>query len=380
MPSGGNWKEMVHACETGDIALVKYHLQTGIDPNYQHPEFLTSPLIESLRFGQTAIAKLLLENGANPSAVEGFDGDTPLSLAKASKNFKAIELLNQYLPEAERMPIKNVLITGGNRGIGKAIAQQILSEGHRVVITCRKQSIGEATVEELKQKTQNESISLIVGDLSNIKSTIALANQIKAQCKNIDTLIHNAGVWKVEKQLNEDQLEESFMVNYLARCILTQELFPLLKQNSPSRIINVNAGLYVKGAFDPEKTPTGLDFHSIKTYANSKLCEILFTIDFARQIEGTGVSINAVHPGIIQTGLGNSPKLISKFVNLVKKLWKKPDYGAIAPTWLAISKEAAKFNGFYFNEKERKEYIAYVQDEQLQQTLKRKTEELLKNS
>ena len=93
---GGDWKEMILAVEKGDLALVEYHIRTGVDPNYQHPEFLTAPLLESIRFGQLEIARFLLENGADPNIKEIFDASTPLSIARANKDKAAIELLKSY--------------------------------------------------------------------------------------------------------------------------------------------------------------------------------------------------------------------------------------------------------------------------------------------
>lgn len=97
MPEGGNWKEMFYASEKGDVELVKYHIKMGVDPNYQHPEFLTSPLLESLRLGQLEVAKFLMENGADPHLKEAFGSDTPLSVAKSSKNKEAIKLVQSFL-------------------------------------------------------------------------------------------------------------------------------------------------------------------------------------------------------------------------------------------------------------------------------------------
>ena len=95
--SGGNWKEMFDAVQKGDIELVDYYLRIGIDPNYQHPEYMASALIESIRFNHLNISKLLLENGANPKIIEVLTGETPLSVSKDKKNQKAIDLLNAYL-------------------------------------------------------------------------------------------------------------------------------------------------------------------------------------------------------------------------------------------------------------------------------------------
>lgn len=371
--SGGNWKEMLIAAENGDIELVKYHLRIGIDPNYQHPEFLTTPLIEALKNGHLDIAKTLLENGANPLMKEIMSKKSPMSIAQAQKNLTAIRLLNSYLPR------QKIVVTGGNRGIGKAIVQQLLAEGHQVVMTVRDKIKGDLIAQELTKTTENSNISVIQGDLSNIKNCYQLCKQLKQNHPDINILINNAGVWMTEKRLNEDGLEKSFMVNYLAPYILSHELLPVLEKNSPARIVNVNAGLYTKGKLDIEKTPYGLDFHPFRTYATTKLCGIMFTIDFAKKIAESGVSINAVHPGVINTGLGDSPKLLSKLVNLIKRFWKSPDYGAEAPVWLAVSDEVATANGLYYDEKKVMPYIRVVKNAKLRHELRLRTELLLSN-
>ncbi len=95
--SGGNWKDMFKAVQEGNFDIVDYYMQIGIDPNYQHPEFMASALVESIRFDNLDIAKLLLDNGADPYIKEFWGGDTPLSVAQSKKNQKAIELLNVYM-------------------------------------------------------------------------------------------------------------------------------------------------------------------------------------------------------------------------------------------------------------------------------------------
>jgi len=97
---GGNWKEMFKGVEDGDYYLVEFHLNNGIDPNYQHPEFLASALVESVRKNHLSITKLLLDNGANPAIKEVMGGDTPLSVATSNKNQEAIELIRTYLKKS----------------------------------------------------------------------------------------------------------------------------------------------------------------------------------------------------------------------------------------------------------------------------------------
>lgn len=382
--SAGDWKDLLRASQEGDLGLVEYYIKMGIDPNYQHPEFLTAPLFESIRFGHLDITEFLLKNGADPNLKEGFGTDTPLSVAKSVQNKAAIQLLKQHQMSSSTKPstdrINKILITGGNRGIGKAIAQQLLEEGQKVVIVSRDAQQGRAVVDELKTSSGNPNIEMIQGNLSSIAGCQALIQAVKAKHSDINVFISNAGVWMTDLQLNEDQLEVSFMVNYLAPYILCRGLLPILQANGPARIVNVNAGLYVKGKLDLNKTPTGLDFGPIHSYATTKLCSVLFTIDFAREVADSGVTINAVHPGVINTGLGDSPKLISKLIKFVKRFWKPPTYGAQAPSWLAISDEVEGVNGNYYNEMEVMPYIDVVKDKALQEELRLRTEEILNKS
>lgn len=102
--SGGNWKEMFSGVEKGDKNLVEYHLKTGIDPNYQHPEFLCAALVESIRYNHLEITKLLLEYGADPHIKEVWGEATPLSVARNTKNKKAIDLLNEYINKIDKKP------------------------------------------------------------------------------------------------------------------------------------------------------------------------------------------------------------------------------------------------------------------------------------
>jgi len=381
MPAGGNWKEMFHAAENGDLELVRYHLRTGIDPNYQHPEYKTGALLESVRKGNIEIAALLLENGAKPDIIKDFGTETPMSIAVAKNNKAAIYLLNTYLPKELRNhqfgSQKKVIVTGGNRGIGKAIAKKLLEEGQQVVIVVRDEKQGKTVVEELKIETRNPHITLIQGDLSTIDTCNALIEKIKTEHVDIEVLINNAGVWMMNRQLNEDGLEKTFMVNYLAPYMLCKGLFPILKENQPARIVNVNSGLYTTGKLDIEKTPYGLDFGKIKTYANSKFCNMLFHLDFAKEIEGSGVTLNSVHPGVIKTGLGDSSHFFSKLVKFTKRFWKSPEYGAAAPVWLAISEDLESVHGNYYNEKKAEELIDAVKNKELRDALRLRTEEIL---
>lgn len=275
--------------------------------------------------------------------------------------------------------MKTILITGGNRGIGKAIALSLSKQNYKVIIVSRDENKGQEVVNEINKITNNNNIYCLQGDLSSINKCYQLAEDIKKQFPDINVLINNAGVWMTKKEINEDGLELSFMVNYLAPFILSTNLLNLLKQNSPSRIVNVNAGLYFKGSLEIDKTPYGKDFHKIRTYANTKLCSTMFNLNFSKQLEGTGVTINAVHPGVINTGLGDFSGILGTLLKFIKKFWKSPEFGAESPVWLATSKDLEYINGKYFNLKEEIPYSENALDENLRNKLYENTIELLKN-
>lgn len=262
----------------------------------------------------------------------------------------------------------SILITGGNKGIGRAIALHLAQQGHEVVIVVRDREKGKAA-EELRRVTRNDKVYFIQGDLSSIAGCIELTEIIKTAHPDINVLINNAGVWMTKMQLNEDGFEQSFMVNCLAPFILTTELLEQLKTNSPARIVNINAGLYENGQLDLDKTPYGKEIHKIKTYANSKLCNAMFTIDLSNQLKGTGVTINAVHPGVVRTDMGTFKGLPGLLFRLVKRFWKAPEQGATALVWLVTDEELKDVNGRYFNEKTEVVYSAKVLNGSLRKKL-----------
>lgn len=378
MAAGGNWKEMFHAAEQGDYELVRYHLNMGVDPNYQHPEYMTGALLESIRKGHLDIARLLLEKNANPSMVKVSGTETPLSIAIAQHNKAAIYLLQEYLPKKEQTQLfgtrNTILITGGNQGIGKALAKNLLLEGQNVVLTVRKEAEGQAIIEELKVTTKNPNISFLQGDLSTIQGCQQLVTAIKKEHPDLTVLINHAEVWMTEKEVNKEGLEKSFMVNYLAPYLLSKGLIDTLKKNAPARIINSNAAGYQKGKFAPKKTPYGLDFNQQKTYATSKLCTAMFTIDFAKALEGSGVTINTIYPGRIQTHLSNPS---NPFIKFFKRFWQSPEQGAAVLSWLALAEQPNEVNGVYYHKKEPIPYTGAATNASIRQILGEYTQHLV---
>lgn len=274
------------------------------------------------------------------------------------------------------MQNKVCVVTGGNAGIGKAIVIALARQQAQVVFVSRDAGRGQAALAEILQAAPNSRVEMVVGDLGSIASTQRLAEKLLDKLPAIHVLINNAGIWITKRILNEDGLELSFMVNYLAPFILTNRLLSRMQASAPARIVNVNAGLYVNGRLDLNRTPTGQDFSRIRTYADSKLANVFFTQELAHRIAGSGVTVNAVHPGVIRTDLGASPGLIGVGLKLVKRFWQSPMVGADAPVWLATAPELDAVSGRYFVLREDTPVAAVAQDNNLAQRLWTFSEEL----
>jgi NAD(P)-dependent dehydrogenase (short-subunit alcohol dehydrogenase family) len=154
-------------------------------------------------------------------------------------------------------------------------------------------------------------------------------------------LVHNAGLWPSHRVLNEDGFEQAFFTNHLAPFLLNHLLEGRLR-----RVVQVSAGLYVKGRVDPDRTPTGEDFHAMKTYANTKLANLLMLPLFTERWKDAGVTIDAVHPGVLRTGLGDRSGVLGLILKAVKWTWKPAEQGA-SPV---VNLLASEGTGRYFHE------------------------------
>lgn len=227
----------------------------------------------------------------------------------------------------------SVVVTGGNRGIGLATAEEFARRGHRVVIVARNPA---AAAEAARL-----GADLVTADLSTLRGVRAAAEELAATCPRPDVLVHNAGVWPAARRLTEDGFEESFAVNHLAPFLLNH-----LLQDRLTRVVQVTAGLYVKGRADPGRTPAGADFSPVRTYADTKLCNLALVPLWAARWKERGVTIDAVHPGVIRTGLGDRGGPVGLLLKAAKLLWKAPAQGAAPVVRLALDTSGG--TGRYF--------------------------------
>jgi retinol dehydrogenase 14 len=194
---------------------------------------------------------------------------------------------------------KTVLVTGGTGGIGKATASGLARMGAHVVIVGRSRERGEAALSELR--AGGGKVDLLLADLSSQQSIRQLAEEFTAKYTHLDVLVNNVGGLYMKRWETVDGIEATFAMNFLNVFLLTDLLLPLLKQNAPSRIINVNSGAHRFGRVNFDDLQSQERYSSMNAYGNSKLLNVLYTYELARRLEGTGVMANVADPGSADT-------------------------------------------------------------------------------
>ncbi|TXH20862.1 MAG: SDR family oxidoreductase [Elusimicrobia bacterium] len=267
---------------------------------------------------------------------------------------------------------KTVIITGGTSGIGLQTAKSLAKLGGTVCITGRSEERAKQAVAEIKAAGGNNSVGYFVGDLSSLQEIRKLAAEIKRKINKIDVLINNAGVLYQDLTLSPDGTEMMFAVNHLGHFLLTNLLLDVIIESAPSRIVVVSSDSHYTGKIDFDDLSMSKDFRMIGAYDRSKLCNVLFALYLARRLEGTGVTVNALHPGRVRTEMGNKHTdwLISGGWNVLKTIAAIPiEKGAETPVYLAQSNEVTGVSGKYFFECKEKAPAALCHAPGLQEQL-----------
>ncbi|KAL1783056.1 retinol dehydrogenase 14 [Sigmodon hispidus] len=278
---------------------------------------------------------------------------------------------------------KTVLITGANSGLGRATAAELLRLGARVIMGCRDRSRAEEAAGQLLQELgqaggQEPNASegqLIVKelDLASLRSVRAFCQELLQEEPRLDVLINNAGVFQCPYMKTEDGFEMQFGVNHLGHFLLTNLLLGLLKSSAPSRIVVVSSKLYKYGDINFEDLNSEQSYNKSFCYSRSKLANILFTKELARRLEGSNVTVNVLHPGIVRTNLGRHihiPLLARPLFNLVSwAFFKTPLEGAQTSIYLASSPEVEGVSGRYFGDCKEEELLPKAMDESVARKL-----------
>lgn len=276
------------------------------------------------------------------------------------------------------MKNRNVIITGGNAGIGLATSIALAKQGANIYIVSRSKDKAEEAVKEIITASGNKSVKYFVANLSSQKSIRKLATEIKNEMSVIDVLINNAGGTFSDFTLSEDGLEMTIATNHFAYFLLTNLLLDLIKKSDYARIVNVASGSHYQGKIDFESFGKKKSYFIMKAYEQSKLANVLFTNELAYRLNGTNVTVNSLHPGFVKTQIGN--KNASWYSNL---FWSIVTLGAISvedgaktSVYLASSPEVKGVTGKYFDKCKEKKAAALALDKELGKQLWKKSEEL----
>jgi len=242
-----------------------------------------------------------------------------------------------------------VLITGATSGIGFATAKALAGAGERVVIVSRDAQRGEIARAAISRETGSSQLDVMQADLASLDSIRALAQRFQATHGSLDVLINNAGVFEPHRRLSADGIEMTFAVNVVAPFLLTELLLERLRQSAPSRIVNVCSAMHASASLDIDDLQfEGRRYGMTRAYGQSKLALLMVTKELARRLQGTEVTVNAVHPGFVASNLGKLGGPVGLSWRLMRPLMISPEEGAKTSVYLALSPEVEGVSGGYF--------------------------------
>jgi NAD(P)-dependent dehydrogenase (short-subunit alcohol dehydrogenase family) len=277
---------------------------------------------------------------------------------------------------------KTVVITGGNSGIGLETAVAVARAGAMAVITARDRGRGEAAVEAIRARSGRDTVDLVVFDLGDMASIREGAATILRRCDRINVLVNNAGIVLSDRRQTADGFEATFGVNHLGPFALTELLLERIKQSAPARIVNVASTAH-KGArkgLDFEDLQSTRAYGAMQVYSKSKLANIYFTTELARRLEGTGITVNCLHPGTVATGYGrdgDASGVLAFGLKVIKPFILSAERGARTSVYLASSPDVAGVTGQYFVKCRARKPSAVAQDDEAARHLWARSEELV---
>src|SRR4051812_43921042 len=242
------------------------------------------------------------------------------------------------------------VVTGANRGIGRATAQGLAHLGASVVLVCRRRDDGERVSSEVSARG-NPPPDVVAADLSSQASIRKAVSEIQARYPRLHVLINNAGIIPRRREVTVDGLEMQFAVNHLAYFLLANLLLPQLRIGAPSRIVNVSSGAHAQASLDFADLQSERGYHPKEVYCRTKLANVLFTYDLARRLGGSGVTVNCLTPGVVATRMLADYMGVPRAGSGVDSTFgATPEEGAATSIYLASSPEVEGVTGKYFDD------------------------------
>jgi len=254
------------------------------------------------------------------------------------------------------------VVTGATSGIGRAAAIALARMGAQVVLVGRDRGRASAVATEIGSGSARPP-KVEIADLAPMEQVRSLAERLGA-LERIDVLVNNAGLMLGERRSSPDGFEYVFAVNHLAPFLLTNLLLPKLTASAPARVVTVTSDAHSAARLDLSDPNLERGWDSWRSYANSKLANILFTRELARRLDGTGVTANCAHPGVVRTGFGRQASPLLKLgITIGRPFMLSPARGADTIVYLASSPAVADQTGGYYVKRQRREPSAAARDD-----------------
>src|SRR5262245_6603566 len=251
---------------------------------------------------------------------------------------------------------KQILITGATQGIGLAAAEALAALGANLAIVGRSRSRTRVAAARISTAAKGgATVATFVSDLSSQACVRRLAADVQARYPRLDVLVNNAGAVYGERQLTTDGIELTWAVNHLAPFLLTTLLLDQLMESAPARIITTASEAHREAHIPFSDFSAERSYRSFGRYGETKLANILFTSELARRLEGTGVTANCFHPGLVATGFNRNNGLLMKLgMTILGPLSRSPQKGADTLVWLATSPDVTNVSGGYFFDQQQR--------------------------
>jgi NAD(P)-dependent dehydrogenase (short-subunit alcohol dehydrogenase family) len=251
---------------------------------------------------------------------------------------------------------RTVLVTGGTSGIGRATAVGLATMGAHLAITGRDRGRTEGAARMIRAAGGGQ-VDVFVADLSSQSQVRRLAEEVLQRLPRIDVLLNNVGGYWNTRHVTADGLERTFALNHLAPFLLTNLLLDRLKHSVPARVVTVSSNAQAQGRIDFDDLQGERSYSGARAYNQSKLANVLFTYELARRLRRSGVTANALHPGVVHTSFGTEdPARIQRVIMPFAPLFmKSPEQGAATSIHLASGSELGQVSGqFFANSKPRR--------------------------
>ena len=262
---------------------------------------------------------------------------------------------------------KTVVITGATSGIGLEAAVALARMGAQVILVGRNAARTAAALARVREAAGSVPADSLLCDFSSQASIRKLAGELRGRCERIDVLINNVGGVSRERTLTTDGVETTFAVNHLGYFLLTNLLLDLLIKSAPARIVNLASVAHYRGTMDLDDPGFGRGGYQImRAYSRSKLANVLFTRELARRLAGTGVTVNALHPGTVATNIWSAaPGWTRPLLAVFKLFMRSSREGGQRIVYLASSPEVQNTTGAYFEDDRAKEPSRLAQSDDL---------------